>query len=41
MVSEKSSDRVLVLGCAGAGKSTFARQLTGITGLPVIHLDRC
>jgi adenylate kinase family enzyme len=24
---------------AGAGKSTFARQLSAKTGLPVIHLD--
>jgi adenylate kinase family enzyme len=33
-------NRVLVVGCAGAGKSTFARRLAGISGLPVIHLDR-
>lgn len=32
--------KVLVLGCSGAGKSTLARQVSGITGLPVIHLDR-
>lgn len=32
--------RVLVLGCPGAGKSTLARQISGITGLPVIHLDQ-
>jgi adenylate kinase family enzyme len=32
--------RVLVVGCAGAGKSTFARRLAHATGLPVIHLDR-
>jgi adenylate kinase family enzyme len=32
--------RVLVLGCPGAGKSTLARQISGITGLPIIHLDR-
>lgn len=31
--------RVLVIGSGGAGKSTFARQLGEITGLPVIHLD--
>jgi adenylate kinase family enzyme len=32
--------RVLVLGPGGAGKSVLARALAGITGLPLIHLDR-
>ena len=31
--------RVLVLGSPGAGKSTFARALAALTGLPLIHLD--
>lgn len=31
--------RVLVIGLAGAGKSTFSRALSARTGLPVIHLD--
>lgn len=31
--------KVLVLGCAGSGKSTFSSQLGQVTGLPVIHLD--
>jgi adenylate kinase family enzyme len=31
--------RVVITGMAGAGKSTFARQLSAKTGLPVIHLD--
>jgi adenylate kinase family enzyme len=31
--------RVMVVGCPGAGKSTFARRLGGQLGLPVIHLD--
>jgi len=31
--------RVLVIGMAGAGKSTFSRALSAKTGLPVIHLD--
>jgi adenylate kinase family enzyme len=31
--------RVLVIGMAGSGKSTFSRTLSAKTGLPVIHLD--
>jgi adenylate kinase family enzyme len=31
--------RVLVIGLAGSGKSTFSRALSARTGLPVIHLD--
>ncbi len=33
-------NRILIIGCPGAGKSTFARRLAQITGLPLIHLDR-
>lgn len=33
-------EKVVVLGCCGAGKSTFARQLQGLTGLPLVHLDQ-
>ena len=32
--------RVLVIGCSGAGKSTFARALGKQTGLPVVHIDQ-
>jgi len=32
--------RVLVMGCAGAGKSTFGRQLAGKLGLPFVSIDR-
>ncbi len=32
-------NRILVLGCSGSGKSTFARALAARTGLPLIHLD--
>lgn len=31
--------RVVILGSGGAGKSTLARRLGDITGLPVVHLD--
>jgi adenylate kinase family enzyme len=30
----------LVLGPGGAGKSVLSRELAGITGLPLVHLDR-
>jgi hypothetical protein len=32
-------DRVVILGRGGAGKSTAARRLGELTGLPVIELD--
>ncbi len=31
--------RILVLGCPGSGKSTFAQKLHDITLLPLYHLD--
>jgi adenylate kinase family enzyme len=31
--------RIVILGCSGAGKSTFAKTLGAKFGLPVIHLD--
>ena len=32
--------KIIVLGCPGAGKSTFARRLRDITGLPLYYLDQ-
>ena len=32
--------KVLVIGCCGAGKSTFSRKLQAITNLELIHLDQ-
>lgn len=31
--------RILVIGCPGSGKSTFARELSRIYGIEVCHLD--
>ena len=35
----KSMKKIAIVGCGGAGKSTLARQLGWLLGLPVIHLD--
>lgn len=32
--------RVIIIGCGGAGKSTLARKLGELTGIPVVHLDK-
>ena len=32
-------NKVIVIGCPGAGKTTFADKLNKITGLPLYHLD--
>ncbi len=31
--------KIIILGCPGSGKSTFAERLQSCTGLPLIHLD--
>ena len=31
--------KVIIIGCPGSGKSTFARALYEVTQLPVVHLD--
>ena len=33
-------NRVLIIGCPGAGKTTFGRRLAEATGIPLVHLDR-
>ena len=38
-MDETSPQRILIVGSAGAGKSTFARDLGRVSGLPVVHLD--
>ena len=32
--------RILVIGCCGAGKSTFAKELSSKLNLPLVQLDR-
>ncbi len=31
--------KIIVIGCSGSGKSTFARELHKRTGIPLYHLD--
>ena len=33
-------ERIMIIGCGGAGKSTLARQLGEKLNLPVVHLDQ-
>jgi len=32
-------EKIMIIGCPGAGKSTFARRLQEATGLPLYYLD--
>ena len=32
-------EKVIIIGCPGSGKSTFAQKLHKITGIPLFHLD--
>ena len=40
MLRHGTMQRVLVIGCSGTGKSTFALALGARTGLPVVHIDQ-
>ena len=40
MTAGGGMQRALVIGCPGAGKSTFARALREATGLPLYYLDQ-
>ena len=31
--------KIIIIGCAGSGKSTISKKLRDITGLPLFHLD--
>ena len=33
-------ERIIIIGCGGAGKSTLARQLGDKLNIPVVHLDK-
>ncbi len=33
-------ERIVIIGCGGAGKSTLASQLGNKLGIPVVHLDK-
>ena len=33
-------NKILIVGSAGSGKATFAKELSSIINLPVIHLDK-
>jgi adenylate kinase family enzyme len=33
-------ERVLIIGCAGAGTTTLSKQLSKKLQLPMIHLDK-
>ncbi|MGB0921792.1 MAG: hypothetical protein ACPG1C_10800 [Alphaproteobacteria bacterium] len=35
-----SAERIIVLGCSGAGKSTFTRMAAKALDLPAVHLDQ-
>ena len=34
-----NAKKIIVIGCPGSGKSTFARKLRDLTGLPLYYLD--
>ena len=40
MKKENNLQKILVIGCCGAGKSTFSKKLQSILNLELIHLDQ-
>ena len=40
MKQENNLQKILVIGCCGAGKSTFSKKLQSILNLELIHLDQ-
>ncbi len=39
MINIRKYNKIIIVGSGGSGKSTYAKQLGIVTGLPVIHLD--
>jgi adenylate kinase family enzyme len=39
MKSKYSFQKIMIIGCCGAGKSTLTRKLHDKTKLPLVHLD--
>ena len=39
LTEEQMMQKVIVIGCPGSGKTTFAEKLNKITGLPLHYLD--
>ncbi len=39
MILGEKMQKVIILGCPGSGKTTFAEKLNKATGLPLYHLD--
>ena len=37
---DKRSTRIMIFGCPGSGKSTFALTLHQAAGIPLYHLDK-
>lgn len=40
LIMEFKYNRILIVGCGGAGKSTLAREMGDKFNIPVIHLDK-
>lgn len=38
-MTEFSYKKIIVIGCSGAGKTTFSKKLAQITDIPLYHLD--
>ncbi|NTG60325.1 AAA family ATPase [Agrobacterium rhizogenes] len=36
----KATDRILVMGCSGGGKTTLSRKICALTNLPYVSMDR-